>query len=59
MWTETTMGKELVAIRLDCGTKNQLVRLAGLTQVRRGRIVTWAELVREALRRYISQETAK
>jgi hypothetical protein len=48
-----------VALRLRPTIKNRLVKLAASVQIRRGRVVTWSELAREALERYLTAEEAR
>jgi hypothetical protein len=50
---------ELVALRLQPGVKNRLVKLAASAQIRRNKVVTWAALTREAIDRYLAAEESR
>jgi hypothetical protein len=54
----TGMYKELVMVRLPAGTRQRLTVVAGLETARKGKPVTWSQLVRQAINRLL-EESAK
>jgi hypothetical protein len=52
------MYKELVMVRLPAGTRQRLTVVAGLETARKGKLVTWSQLVRQAIDRLL-EESAK